>query len=136
MKKPYKMLIELVAKEKTEMGAIGILESVAILKNFGDLAEKHNFDCYAKCYPAEKLEYEPTGKKYKIKTIEDISKLSSTQFEFFIDDLRDFCRVRRDLQALQDADLIEVKSQKGMTWIDDGLNKANIKAEIETTNKL
>lgn len=134
--KNYKMLIELIAKKKTPMGAIGISESVKIMKDFGKLAEKHKFDCYAKGYPADKLEHEPTGKTYKIKTVEDVAKLTSTQFEFFIDDLRTFCDVMRNLQALQDVDLIKVKSKKGMDWIDDGLNQGNVEATIQTSNKL
>jgi len=101
------------------------------------LAEKHGFDCYAKGYPAEKLEHEPTGKRYKIKTLEDIAKLTETQFEFFIDDLRHFCNLRRNLQALKDSELIEdFGAKEGMTWIDDGLNAGKVQATIQTTNKL
>ena len=136
-KKKFKMLLELVKKEETPMGAIGITESVNIMKAFGEMAETFNLDCYAKGYPASKLEYEPTGKSYEIKTIDDVAAmLSPEQFEFFVDDLRSYCTIRQNMTAIAKLTGAEIKTGEGMTWMDTGLNEAKTEVHIESTSKL
>ncbi len=135
MKKQYKMLLELVRKEATEMGAIPIMESIKLAKSFWSLAKKSGYDCYLKWYPKEKLDYTPTGKNYEIKTVEDIADLTAEQFEFFIDDLRSFCDVQRGLKAINEitGGIVE-KKDTGFIWLDTWLNEAKISAEF--TNKI
>lgn len=136
MKKKFKTLLEFVKKEETEHGAIPLLEHWKFAKEIWKIAKKFWFDCYAKWYPAEKLNYTPTGETFEIKTVEDIAKLSPGQFEFFIDDLRSFCSVRRSVDSLNQAlgiDIIETPKE-WMTWIDSWLNEA--KLSFETTNKI
>lgn len=117
------------------MGAIPIMESIKLAKDFWNLAKKSGYDCYLKGYPKEKLDYTPTGKNYEIKTVEDIAKLTAEQFEFFIDDLRSFCDVQRGLNAINEitGGIVE-KKDTGFIWLDTGLNEAKISAEF--TNKI
>lgn len=89
------------------------------MKAISKVAEKFKFDCYVKAYPKSKIDYIPTKKEYFIETVEDISDLSEQQFEFFIDDLRQFCELRRKMKAVNDVVGVEVvKSKKGMIWLD------------------
>lgn len=136
MLKKFKMLIELVSKEETEEWTIWLRQSWLLMQDISKTAKKHNMDCYVKWQPADKLKYIPTWKKYEIKTVEDISELTPEQFEFFIDDLRNFCDVRRGMTTLNKVFWMDiVKSQKEwLTWIDSWLNESQY--EFKTTNKL
>jgi len=55
-----------------------------------------------KGYPKEVLDYEPTGKTYEIKTVQDIAELSPDQFEMFIEDLRNWCNMERTIKVFRD----------------------------------
>lgn len=134
MMKKFKMLIELVAQTETENGSIGVTESVKMMRAIGDVAKKHKFDCYAKWYPKEVIDYIPTGKKYEIKTVEDIAMLTSEQFEMLIDDLRSYCNVMRDMKPLIDAGL--ASNNPWMTWLDTWLNTEEIKFQVNISNKM
>lgn len=136
MKKKYKMLLELVRKQETEMGAIPIMESIKLAKDFWSLAKKSGYDCYLKWYPKEILDYKPTWKNYKIETVEDIAKLTAEQFELFIEDLRQFCNFQREANILNQwlwFDMIQ-KKENWFIWQDTWLNEAKITAEI--SNKI
>lgn len=134
--KKFKTLLEFVKKKETLHWAIWLLEHWKFAKDISKIAQKHWFDCYAKWYPKEKIDYEPTNKTYEIKTVEDIAKLSDKQFEFFIDDLREYCNLKRNMKAVNDIVWVEVvKSEsKWMTWLDTWLNESKIK--FETSNKI
>ncbi len=134
MLKKFKMLIELVAKTETENGAIGVMESVTLMKAIGTVAKKHKFDCYAKWYPKEVIDYVPTGNTYELKTLEDIAKLSPDQFEMMIEDLRWWYNFRREVQPLVDAGIWTTPDS--MTWLDTGLHEAKLKVEIHSSNKI
>lgn len=134
--KKYKMLIELVAQKETPMGAIGIKEGIDVLKKFGDLAKKLKFDCYVKGYPKNKSEHVPTNKEYHIKTLEDLVQLDDLQLEFFMDDLRNWHAIMKNMATInKSVDFEAVKSKDdGMHWIDSGLSEAKVK--METSSKL
>lgn len=136
MLKKFKLLIELVSKEETEEWTIWLKQSWLLMQDISKIAKKHNMDCYIKWQSKEKINYTPTWNTYEIKTVEDIAKLTPEQFEFFIDDLRNFCDVRRwmaDFNKVLWVDII--KAQKDwFTWLDTGLNEA--KVTFEATNKL
>ena len=135
MLKKYKMLIEVVAKKETENWAIGLRESGLFMKDIAKVTTKHKFDCYIKWYPKDKLEYEPTNKTFEIKTVEDIAELDEKQFEFFIDDLRQWCNLHRQIKVANDlvwADIIQ--GPQGITWLDTWLNETKI--NFTTTNKM
>lgn len=134
MLKKYKMLIELVNKQETENGAIGVLESVKLMRAIGAVAKKHKFDCYAKWYPKEVIDYVPTEKTYEIVTVEDIAKLTPEQFEMFIDDLRSWCNFHREVQPLVDVGI--GTTSNSITWLDTGLHEGIVKVEINASNKL
>lgn len=129
------MLFELIAKKETEQGAIDLLASVALMKEVWKTAEKHGFDAFVKWYPKDKADYVPTGNTYEIKTVEDIAALSPQQFEFFIDDLRQFCDTMRGVGVMK-ALWVKVETNVGMTWVDDGDNNAKVQYTVTTTNKV
>lgn len=85
-----------------------------------------------KGYPKEVLDYEPTGKTYEIKTVQDIAKLSPEQFEMFVEDLRNWCNMERTIKVFRD--LGAVTGPEGMTWIDTGLHETTV--EFSTSNKM
>ena len=119
MKKKFKEMFEFVKKEETESGAVGLREHGLFLQDVSKVAKKYGFDCYCKAYPKEKIDYVPTGKEYEIKTVEDIAKLTAEQFEFFIEDLRNFCNVQRELQAVDELlPGVIKKESSGFTWLD------------------
>ena len=133
--KKHKMLVEFVNKKETEHGSIGIKESVWIIKKIWDIAKKAWFECYMKGYPKDKLDYKPTGKTYEIETLEDIAELSESQFEFFIDDLRNWTNTHRAMNQLnKDIGMDIVGSSGSITWLDTGLNST--KVNIEVSSKL
>lgn len=133
--KKFKTLLEFVYKEETEHWAISLLKHWLFAKDISKIAKKHWFDCYAKWYPKEKLNYIPTWKTIEIKTVEDIAKLTAEQFEFFIDDLRNFCDLHRQMELLNKTIWVDIVQawKKGMTWLDTGLNESKI--NFETSNK-
>ena len=65
------------------------------MKSIGAIAEKYDFEALLKAYPKDVAGYEPTGKTYQLRTLEDIAELTPEQFEMFIDDLRNWCDVQR-----------------------------------------
>lgn len=123
--KKYKLLLELVNKEETENGAIDLLKSCKIMKDFWSLAKKHGFDCYVKWYPKDVFNYEPTGKTYEIKTVQDIAQLSPEQFEMFIEDLRNWCNMERMIKVFRDIGV--ATSPEWITWIDSWLHETTVK---------
>lgn len=135
MLKKHKMLVEYIAKKETEEGGVGLIEGVKFMKAIWNLADKHWFDAYMKGYPKEVLDYVPTGKTYQIKTVEDIAKLTSEQFEMFVEDLRNFCDIMRWVYAINWMG-IETKTNDWMKWIDDGEHKMNVTVTAESTNKI
>lgn len=72
-----------------------------------------------KGYPKNKSNYEPTNKTYKIHTIADIVALTPEQYEFFIDDLREYCNVMRSVQAINELPGVEVQDDGTFDWIDN-----------------
>lgn len=105
------------------------------MKDIARITKKHKFDCYVKWYPKEKIDYEPTNKTFEIKTVENIAELDDKQFEFFIDDLRQWCNLHRQIKVTNDLVWDEViQSPQVMTWLDTGLN--DVKLHFTTTNKL
>lgn len=118
MKKKFKELIEFVKKEETEHGAVWLREHWLFLQDLWKLAKKHWFDCFCKAYPKEKANYNPTNKKYQIKTVEDIAKLSWDQFEMFIDDLRQYCQTMQWVQVVQDLTWCKVEKDAWFVWVD------------------
>lgn len=137
MNKKFRILLELIYKKETPHGAIPISESIKIIKDFGNLAKKLNLDCYVKGNKKDVLDYKPTGKEYEIKTIDDIAeKLNEDQFEMLIEDLRQYCELKRNLKAVNEIFETEIVKSKdeGMIWIDSGLNEQ--KLNFETTNKI
>lgn len=133
--KKYKMLAEFVSKKETEHWTIWAIESVKFMKEISKVAEKHWFDGYAKWYPREKVDYVPTWKAYEINTIDDITKLTPQQFEFFIDDLRNYCNLMRNVKELKDL-WLRVETNDYMTWLDTWLNEEIININIEVSNKI
>jgi hypothetical protein len=134
MQKKFKMLIELVAQTETEHWAISVTDSVKLMRGVGAVAKKHKFDCYAKWYPKEVIDYIPTGNTYEIVTVEDIAKLTADQFEMFVEDLRGWCRLHREIQPLVDIGM--AKTFNAMNWLDTGLHEEKIKVEISISNKV
>ena len=134
MKKKFKMLFEIVNKKETESWCIWLTESGKILKDISKITEKAGFDCYIKWYPKEKLDYVPTNKTIIIKTVEDIAKLNEKQFEFFIDDLRSWFNLTREINTINDIMPWSVETNKWLTWLDTWLNEAKI--NIKTSNKI
>ena len=134
--KKHKMLVEFIAQKETENWGIWFLKSAWFMKQISDVAKKNNFDCYIKWYPKSKLDYIPTNKTIEIKTVEDIAKLSEQQFEFFIDDLREWCKISRELKVLNDLWLEVSTKEKWMTWLDTWLNEKKVNIEINSTNKI
>jgi len=126
--------MELVAKKETEHWTIWLVESWKMMTAFSKLAEKLWFDIYIKWYPKEKVDYTPTNKTIEIKTVEDIAKLDEKQFEFFVDDLRSWCNLTREMNAINEIMPWSVKTSKWITWLDTWLNEAKI--NITTTNKM
>lgn len=124
------MLLEFVAKEKTEHWAIPIIQSVKFSQEISKIAKKFKFDCYTKAYPKWKLDYVPTGKTYQIKTIEDIAELTPEQYEFFIDDLRSYCNFMRETKAINEALWVDIiqSQERWFTWLDTGLHEAKVNA--------
>ena len=135
MLKPHSMLIHVVNKIKTENGAIPLADSIKLLNDFWNLAKKHGFEAYIKGQKPEFLEYTPTGKTYHIKTLEDIAALTEQQFEMFIEDLRSWTIIQRNVTTLENAG-IEIEYEKGMIWLDSGLHEAKVNVNITGTNKL
>lgn len=139
MQKKFKMLIELVNQTETENGAIWVLENVKLMRAIWAVAKKQKFDCYAKWYPKEVINYVPTGNTYELKTLEDIANLTADQFEMLIEDLRWWCNFRREIKSgseILEKIGISMEAHDTMTWIDSGLHEAKIKAEIHSSNKL
>ena len=139
MKNPFKMLLELVAKEKTDMGAIPLSQSISLMDKFGKLAEKLGFDCYIKGEKKEVLDYKPTGDQYILKTLDDVAmNLTEEQFEMFIDDFRNFMKCRKNMELLESkfGGAIKVEKGVGFTWIDSGKHEANVDIHIQSSNKL
>lgn len=134
MQKKFKMLIELVAQTETEHWAISVTESVKMMRAIWAVAKKHKFDCYAKWYPKEIIDYIPTGNTYEIKTVEDIAKLTAEQFEMFVEDLRGWCNLHREVQPL--VDLWVAQTSDSLTWLDTWLHEEKVTIEISTSNKL
>ena len=130
----HKMLLEFFRKEETEHGAIWISESVTFMKKIWDMAKKLWFDCYMKGYPKEKLNYKPTGNTYKITTLNQVSDLSPEQFEFFIEDFRNWNNMHREHKALKKVLGNALKFSNTMTWLDTWLNTAEV--DIKISNKL
>ncbi len=127
----YKLLFELVSQKETEHWCISISESVNLINDLSKVAKKHKFDWFVKWYPKEKLNYTPTKKEYNIKTIEDITELSEQQFEFFIDDLRNYCNMIREVNNINKIMPWVIKhEQKWMTWLDTWLNESLINLEV------
>lgn len=136
MKKKFKELIEFVKKEETEHGAVWLREHWLFLQDLWKLAKKHWFDCFCKAYPKEKANYNPTNKKYQIKTVEDIAKLSWDQFEMFIDDLRQYCDMKRGLFELEKQWAILNKTPIWFVWVDSWYNNADVTIQIKATNNI
>lgn len=134
--KKHKMLIECVAKQATEHWGVWIMEFVKFSKEISKVCEKYWYDCFSKWYPADTVDYEPTGNTYYIKTVEDIAKLTPAQFEFFIEDLRNFCNIIRTASEISELAPWSIIIDGGMTWCDDWLNEGKITIQAETTNKL
>lgn len=132
--KKHKLLLEIVKKEETVDWAISILESINVTKEFWKLSKKLWYDCYLKWYPKEILDYQPTNKRYEIKTVEDIAELGEDQFEMFVEDLRSWCKLQKQVNELKKH--VEVKDKKWMVRLDTWLHEAQVKVEINTTNKL
>lgn len=132
--KKYKFLLEFVSKKETLHGAINLEEFHKISKIIDKIAKEINFDCYVKWYPKEKLDYVPTQKEYHIKTVEDIQELTEQQFEFFIEDLRNWCNIHRGIKEAKKIlwDCIQ-EQWEWMIWLDTWLNEQKINVEI--TNK-
>ncbi len=135
MLKKFKTLLEFVKKEETEHWTIWLLEHWKFAKEISKLAKKFWFDCYAKWYPEEKVDYVPTGEKILIKTVEDIAKLSPKQFEFFIEDLRSWCKYRKEVDNLQNLG-IKVETTEWMIWLDTWLHEEKIEVQVSFSNKL
>lgn len=70
------------------------------MKSIGVVAKKYDFEAFLKAYPKDIANYEPTGKTYHLRTLEDIAQLSPEQFEMFIDDLRSWCNAQRRIGAI------------------------------------
>ncbi len=124
--KKYKILLEFIKKEKTKDGAVPVFEAVKFSKEIWKVAKKFWYDCFMKAYPKSKANYKPTNKEYKIKTVEDIVKLTPEQFEFFIDDLREYCKTERDIPLMKQIPwVVSVKSWEWFTWVDDWWSEKN-----------
>ena len=139
MQKKFKMLIELVNQKETENGAIGVTESVKLMRAIGAVAKKHKFDCYAKWYPKEVIDYIPTGNTYELKTLEDIANLTSEQFEMLIEDLRSWCNWRREIKAgseILEKVWVSIEATEWMTWLDTWLHEEKLEVQLTTSNKL
>lgn len=134
-KKQHRMMFEVIRKEPTEHWAISVTESVWIMKKISSLASKEWYECYLKSYPKGILGYEPTNKEYKIKTVEDIAKLSPEQFEMFLEDLRNWCDIQRWIDTLSSM-WIDISNEEWMIRLDTGKHEEIIKVEANFTNKL
>lgn len=133
--KKHKMLVEFIAQEATEDWAIDALRSINFMKSIGAIAEKYDFEALLKAYPKDVAGYEPTGKTYQLRTLEDIAELTPEQFEMFIDDLRNWCDVQRWLGIISQLGA-KIEQEPWMQWIDSGEHEAKITAKIQTTNKI
>lgn len=136
MKKRFKELIEFVKNEETEHGAVWLREHWLFLQDLWKLAKKHWFDCYCKAQAKEKNDHVPTNEQYHIKTVEDIAKLTPTQFEFFIDDLRQYCQTMQSVEVLKEFWADISKQDPWFIWIDSGFNKAEITFNVKATNNI
>lgn len=136
MLKKHKMMFECVAKEETENGAIPLLEFTGLLASISKATKKHKFDCYMKAYPKDKSNYVPTKKVYKIKTVRDIVALTPEQFEFFIDDLREYCNIMRSMEEINKLPGVEVREGGSFDWIDTGYHSSEIKVESTIKNNI
>lgn len=129
------MLVEFVAKEATEDWAIGAFRNINFMKAIWAIAKKYDFESLLKAYPKDVAGYEPTGKTYQLRTLEDIAQLSPEQFEMFIDDLRNWCDVQRWLGIISQLGA-KIEQEPWMQWIDSGEHEAKITMQIKTTNKI
>lgn len=136
MQKKFKELIEFVKKEETEHWAVWLREHWLFLQDLWKLAKKHWFDCFCKAYPKEKANYNPTNKKYQIKTVEDISKLTPEQFEMFVDDLRQYCQTMQWVRVVQDLTWCQVEKDDWFIWVDSWYNSADVTIQIKATNNI
>ena len=133
--KKYKMLVEFIAKKATEDWAIDALKSISFMKAIWVIAKKYDFEALLKAYPKDVAGYEPTGKTYQLRTLEDIAKLTPEQFEMFIDDLRNWCDVQRWLGIISQLGA-KIEQEPWMQRIDSGEHEAKISARIQITNKI
>lgn len=133
--KKYKMLVEFIAQEANEDWAIDALKSFRFMKAIWAIAKKYDFEALLKAYPKDVAGYEPTGKTYQLRTLEDIAELTPEQFEMFVDDLRNWCDVQRWLGIISQLGA-KIEQETWMQWIDSGEHEAKITAKIQTTNKI
>lgn len=148
MRMKHKIWLELNAEEATEEGAIPIATSIKLIQELLKVAKKYKFDARMKAIPKEIINYIPSGKIIKIEMLSDIiEKLSSEQFEFFINDLRKWVEHGRQIKAMKD-DPEQVQKignsmgcsimteqnwnyfKEGMQWLDDGANKVKTNIEV------
>ena len=133
--KKYKMLVEFIAQEANEDWAIDALKSFRFMKAIWAIAKKYDFEALLKAYPKDVAGYEPTGKTYQLRTLEDVAQLSPEQFEMFVDDLRNWCDMQRWLGIISQLGA-KIEQEPWMQWIDSGEHEAKITARIQTTNKI
>ena len=133
--KKYKMLVEFIAKKATEDWATDALKSISFMKAIWAIAKKSDFEAFLRAYPKDIAGYEPTGKTYHLKTLEDVAQLSPEQFEMFVDDLRNWCDMQRWLNVISTLGA-KIEQEPWMQWIDSGEHEAKITARIQTTNKI
>lgn len=133
--KQFKMLVQFVRKEATEMWAISIKETISLADDISKLARKKWYEAYLKWEKKEVSDYKPTGEKIEIKTVEDIAKLTQEQFEMFIEDLRNWCNVQRGIEAMKLL-WLDVSSPEWMIRLDTGLHEAKLDVNVQVTNKL
>lgn len=133
--KKHKMLVEFIAKEATEDWAIDAFRNINFMKSIGVVAKKYDFEAFLKAYPKDIANYEPTGKTYHLKTLEDITQLTPEQFEMFVDDLRNWCDMQRWLKGISTLGA-KIEQEPWMQRIDSGEHEAKITARIQTTNKI
>jgi hypothetical protein len=73
-------------------------------------------------------------KEYRIKTVEDIvKKVPTDKLDNFLKDLKNFVIVRKAVVDVNKLFKTEIKTEKGMLWIDDG--KHDMKFNCTITDK-
>lgn len=73
---------------------------------------------------------------YGDKKVRDIVKLTPQQFEFFIDDLREYCNIMRPVEAIGELPGVEVQDDGTFDWIDNGYHSSEIKVEANIKNNI